>query len=145
MPAGRPSKYRPEFCEKFIELCKKGLSRRAFCAEMGIATDTFYRWVKENKEFSDAYKVGEAAAAAFYEKAMLSGALGQIKGFNVMAMTFLMKNRYPEDFRDRQDVEISGKANAEPIHIKHSEAQNLTEAELKELLKQALREDKISS
>jgi hypothetical protein len=106
MAGGRPTKYTPEFGPRLIELCKQGLSRRALCAELEISADTFYEWVKKYPEFSDAYKIGEAVASNFYEKAMISGGLGKIKGFNVMALTFLMKNRYPREFRDRQDVDL---------------------------------------
>lgn len=106
MAMGRPSKYDPKFCQKLIDLCKEGYSRRALCAELEISADTFYRWIKENQDFSDAYKIAEECAADFYEKTMLKGAKGGIKGFNVMALTFLMKNRYPREFRDRQDVDL---------------------------------------
>lgn len=108
MAGGRPTKYKSEYCDKLIELCKQGLSRRALCAELEISSDTFYRWVNENEEFSCAYKIGEAVASNFYEKAMISGGLGKIKGFNCHALMFLMKNRYPKEFREKQDVELTG-------------------------------------
>ncbi|NDC96438.1 hypothetical protein EBZ38_17225 [bacterium] len=137
---GRPTKYKPEYCSRLIELCAQGLSRRALCAEIGISTETFYDWVKKIPEFSDAYRKGEAAASHFYESKMLEGGLGRIKGFNVMALTFLMKNRYPKEFRDKQDVELSGNE-SHPIKIETSEAaQSLTDAELKKRLKDLLKE-----
>jgi hypothetical protein len=71
---------------------------------------------------------------------MLDGGLGKIKGFNVMALTFLMKNRYPKEFRDKQDVELSGNE-SQPIKIETSEAaQSLTDAELKKRLKDLLKD-----
>lgn len=136
---GRPTKYKPEYCQRLIEHCKQGLSRRALCAELEISANTFYTWVKEHKDFQDAYEAGEAIASDFYEKAMLSGGMGKIKGFNVMALTFLMKNRYPREFRDRQDIELSGKDGG-PIETAHTskEAQHLTDAELKKRLRTIL-------
>lgn len=137
---GRPTKYKSEYCSRLIELCSQGLSRRALCAEIGICTDTFYEWVKTIPEFSVAYKKGEAAAAHFYESKMLEGGLGKIKGFNVMALTFLMKNRYPKEFRDKQDVELSGNEQA-PVVIQTShEAKALTDAELKKRLREILKD-----
>ncbi|MDR2553202.1 MAG: hypothetical protein LBD31_08565, partial [Treponema sp.] len=54
---------------------KKGYIVEEVCAELDIARDTFFCWVSEHEEFSDAYKKGRTAfnafAARMYRNAML--------------------------------------------------------------------------
>lgn len=53
---GRPTKYKPEYCEKVVEVLGAGGFNVTFCAEVGISEDTFYEWVKVHREFSEAVK-----------------------------------------------------------------------------------------
>lgn len=71
-PGGRPTDYKPEFCEEVIAYFDVppfaehktvfGVKRvpnilptvAGFCHKIGIAKQTFYTWKKEHKEFLDA-------------------------------------------------------------------------------------------
>ena len=103
---GRPSKYDPEMCQQVIDAMGKGLSKEAAAAECGISHDTFFRWIKEKPEFSDAVKEGEHLSRLFWEKAGLKGMVGQIPGFNATTWIFNMKNRH--GWKDKTETQVSG-------------------------------------
>ena len=116
MAGGRPTKYRPEYCEKIIKAMSKGLSKAAASAECGFSHDSLYRWEKKYPEFSDAIKEGEHQCMLFWEKAGIQGMMGKIKGFNATSWIFNMKNR--AHWQDR--VEHSLDDESPPLQINFS-------------------------
>ena len=52
----RPTKYKPEMCKTVIDLMEEGASQQEVLAALDISNDTFYRWKKENEEFSETIK-----------------------------------------------------------------------------------------
>lgn len=109
MPAGRPTKYRPEMIETAIELMLEGASKIEVCAELEITQDTFYRWCNEKsdgyiKEFSEAIKKGEKLSQAWWER---KGRISlENKDFSYTGWYMNMKNRFK--WADRQEVEHKG-------------------------------------
>ena len=91
---GRPSDYKPEFCEELIAHMTKGYSFESFAAVIGVHRDTLYEWVKRHVEFSDAKKRARDAALYWWEKVGEAGLTGQLKGFNAAVWIFSMKNRF---------------------------------------------------
>ena len=112
MPAGRPTKYEPEFCEQLIELMGEGLSLTAFAGEIGVARSTINEWIGAQPEFSEAVKIGQAKRTAFLERGLLSSDVGP----RVTARIFALKNAAPEEWKDKQEHEHSG-AGGGPIQI----------------------------
>ncbi len=53
---GRPTLYRPEYCDRLILHCKKGLSYEAFAGVVDVCVDTLYEWEKVHPKFSEAKK-----------------------------------------------------------------------------------------
>lgn len=112
MPAGRPTKYKPEFCQDLIDHLKEGLSIECFGATLHAAygvhvcKDTVYEWCKVYPEFSDAKKVGESYSQMFWEHLGIKGAKGDYIGFSGSAWIFNMKNRFK--WRDQKEIEHSG-------------------------------------
>ena len=107
MPAGRPTKYKPEMCGRLIALMGEGMSKEAACHELGIVKDTLYRWAKEKEEFSDALKRAELACAHWWEEKGKEAAQGKIEGFNATAFVWMTKNVLK--WSDRQSMEVTGK------------------------------------
>ncbi len=55
MPAGRPTDYRPEYCERVIELGRLGMSVVEMAADIGVARNTLEQlWPAANPEFLQA-------------------------------------------------------------------------------------------
>lgn len=115
---------------------RDGLSNEQIAHNIGINKDTLYEWQKRFSDFSDALKKGKEVVDREVENAMLKRALGyeydevtqepvtdKDTGITEMRVTkrvtkqivpdvtaqiFWLKNRKPEEFRDKRDVELSG-------------------------------------
>jgi transposase len=108
MPAGRPTDFRPIYCDLVIEALSEGKSLTAFAAEIGVARSTINYWMEHHPTFSEAAKKAKAKCASWWENrareaAMNGGANGQ-----VTAIIFGLKNMAADDWRDRHDVQHSG-------------------------------------
>lgn len=71
---------------------------------MGINRATFYRWKNKYPEFEKALAISKEIADREIENALFKAAR---KG-NITAMIFWLKNRKPDEWRDRRDPDIAG-------------------------------------
>lgn len=101
MPAGRPTLYKPEYCEKLIEHMAEGLSYEAFAGAVRVSVDTLYQWEKDQPDFSEAKKIGVGVSRIFWEKMGIAGVHAEV--FNASVWIFNMKNRFR--WRDVQPEE----------------------------------------
>lgn len=94
---GRHPEYKPEMCQEMIDMMAKGMLDVEIYAKWGISKNTFYRWIRENKEFSEAYEIGlpkcEAAFIGFLRK-MATGKLEGKHSFTSIAMILNTKFKY---------------------------------------------------
>jgi hypothetical protein len=126
-PCGRPTKYKPEYCDEIVEYFnkepyfereivktdKKGNTYEAyefvandlplfgkFASDIGVTHDTLLEWVKVHPEFSLAYK-----KAKTLQEHML--AINGLKGlYSTPFAIFTAKNIL--GWRDQQDIKHSG-------------------------------------
>ncbi|WP_386681854.1 hypothetical protein [Loktanella sp. R86503] len=75
---------------------------------LGISRDTFYRWQKEYPEFSDAVKGVKHRSQAWWEQQGRIATFGGTDGFNATSYIFNMKNRFPDEWKDRHELAHSG-------------------------------------
>jgi hypothetical protein len=113
MPAGRPSKYDPAYCEQIIEFCADGSSISSFAASIGVCRDTISEWGTEHPAFSAAVKVAKAKVAAWYDKT--GRKIATEGGGNATLCIFGLKNFDASDFRDVQEQKHSGTIGIEKI------------------------------
>jgi transposase-like protein len=113
---GRPTDYRPEFCQLVIEQMSKGISLGAFAGVIGMARETVYRWVREHREFHDAVSRARAAQQLAWELKLLHSR----KGAETMASIFALKNIAPDQWRDLKQTQ----------HTHTVQASLLTDAQL---------------
>lgn len=104
MPAGRPSKYDPAFCDMARESMRNGFSKTATAGSLGVCKATFDNWCAEYPEFLGAVKDGEALRTLKLETDLLSSPDGP----TVTSRIFALKNAAPDEWRDKQQVEHSG-------------------------------------
>ena len=109
-----PSKFLPEYCEAVIEHCKDGASITSFGASVGVSRTTITNWQHEFPDFAEAVQIAKAHAAAWWEKAARHTAV--TGDGNATLCIFGMKNMATDDWRDRKEVEHSGKDGG-PIHF----------------------------
>lgn len=116
-PIGRPSLYKPEYCEALIKHMSEGLSFETFCLTIGVSYDTPWEWAKVHPDFSEAKKIAVAACQMYWEKLgrdhILNESFGGNQGsksLNASAWIFNMKNRFR--WRDKQpDEEVQTQVN----------------------------------
>jgi len=106
MPAGQPTKYKPEYCEKVIELMMEGASMVEVAYELRVHRDTVHEWTKVHPEFADAIKKAQHYSEGWWEKQGRSN-LHNSK-FNSALWYMNMKNRF--GWRDKPKDEVSDDA-----------------------------------
>lgn len=105
---GRPSKYRPEYCELVIELMSKGNSIAAVCAELKVPRKTLLEWAENNDEFRKACEAGKELSQKWWEHlagGVASGAASThavYKKANHGMIMFMMSRRFPDYYAKNQ-------------------------------------------
>jgi hypothetical protein len=133
MAGGRPSKYKAEYAEQAYKFCLLGATDARLAEFFEVDEATIHRWKHDHKEFCDSIKRGKEVAdaevaASLYKRAngyqydeqtqeiMESAETGkqrlvvtkivtkEIAPDTGAAMAWL-KNRQPQQWRDKQDIE----------------------------------------
>lgn len=116
---GRPTKYKPEFCEIIEKDLAMGYSKEAACGGIGITKETMYQWIKTHPEFSDAIRRGELKSIRHYESRLIAHGSGKkMDGFdqsksNLNAIIFPLKTRFHRVYGERQKIETTEKSDNE--------------------------------
>lgn len=126
---GRPTKFKPEYCEKVAKLCRQGATDREIADFLKINEATLYRWKLEHPKFCEVLKTAKAEAddrviESLYRRAVgyshddvhISNFQGEItvtpivKHYapDTVAAIFWLKNRRPQEWRDKREIEHSG-------------------------------------
>ena len=132
----RPIKYIEGIHDAWAaSLAMEGLIDKEISQRMGIAKSTFYKWEKDFPSFSDSLKMGKEPADAKVKQSLFKRATGYTEKEkkiivemdkdgnqkpariettdkhitpDVGACCFWLKNRLPDEWRDKKDVELSG-------------------------------------
>jgi len=115
MPAGRPTKYKKEYCDLLIDHMSKGFSFESFAGKVNTCKQTIYTWLDKNPEFVDAKKRATAKCLEFWEAAGIEGIFNRTdydengkplvkKSLNTGNYVFQMKNRFK--WTDKVDIEL---------------------------------------
>jgi hypothetical protein len=98
---GRPTLYRPEYCDLAIEVMGQGYDVTAVAGSIGVAQKTVYRWIEEYPDFCHAIEIGKARRLLALQNKLLTTAMG----VGVTAAIFALKNAAPDDWQDRYNTE----------------------------------------
>ena len=101
---GRPSTYKPTYCDLVIEHMTEGASLTSFAAEIGVARSTINEWMEHHKEFSEAVNTGKAKCAAWWEKVARTNAVNGTG--NATLTVFGLKNMGQDDWRDKTESKV---------------------------------------
>ena len=110
MPAGRPTLYKPEYCQMLIEHMASGRSYESFPAVIDTCESTIRAWEERHPEFLEAKKIAWNKSLAWWENKMIENleifnSKDSTKVFNTTGWVFTMKNRFK--WRDRQPEEVA--------------------------------------
>lgn len=104
---GRPSKYKPEFCQKVLELALDGGGWADYAAEFNIDRRTLYDWADAHPEFSSALSRAKVLEQCWWQDAGKEG-MGADK-FNALVWKTSVQARFREDYTERKVQEVTGK------------------------------------
>lgn len=121
------STFKPEYIETAKKLAALGAVDREIAAVIGISERTLHRWKLEHEGFAKELKLGKEAADQRVEQSLYHRAIGysydNVKiGFydgkpvvaeylehvppDTTAAIFWLKNRRPEDWRDKREIDF---------------------------------------
>jgi len=109
--AAKPkSKYifKPEMCNRMIELGKEGASQKMMFAEIGINKNVADTWKKNHEEFADALETAKTHSQAYWEREILANVNN--KGFNSRLAEIALRGQFADDYRETRDTKIDLKA-----------------------------------
>ena len=148
MTVGRPTKYKKEYNDQVVKLCKLGATDREIADFFDVAESTLNNWKIKEPEFMESIKRGKIEADMNVADSLYKRAMGyehaEDKIFNnngepmivktikhyapdTTAIMAWLNNRRPDQFRSKQYVEaVNTNLNAE-----------MTEEEAKEIIENA--------
>lgn len=160
-PFGRPTEFKQEYIEQAVKLCELGATDDEIANFFNVHRSTIYRWKLEYPDFCDAIKSAKENADERVERSLYQKATGynvkqeqaiKVKleqhreGVEVVevethvpadttAAIFWLKNRRKDQWRDKQDVQLTG-ANGGPIETVNTlDASRLSTSALQEIIK----------
>lgn len=120
MPAGRPTSYRPEYCDDVIQMGEEGYSVMEMAAALKVVRNTLVtEWPNAHPEFLIALTHARQASQSWWERKgreCLIMAPGQ-GTFNASVWSRSMAARFPEDWRENKGVELTG-AGGGPVEMR---------------------------
>lgn len=135
---GRPSKYRPEFCDQARQLCKLGATDADIARFFKISTGTLDAWKGQHPEFLSALRLSKAQADKRVEESLFRRAIGyehddtdiRVVAGKIVKTTvrkhyppdttaciFWLKNRNRKDWRDRFEAGIGGADDGKAVSV----------------------------
>lgn len=111
MPAGRDSDFDEAFCERVLDAGRAGKSRVWIAADLGCCKQTLRNWEAAHPQFLAAMDEAAVLSQQWWEDAGQKGMEKQ--GFNAGIWSRSMAARFPDDWRERREMEHSGKIGLE--------------------------------
>ena len=124
---GRPSDYKPEFAVQALKLCRLGATDMELAEFFGCSVPTLHRWRAEHEDFRKSIKLGKSEPDDRVERSLYQRAVGyshpdvHVSNFqgavtltpivkhyppDVAAAFIWLKNRRPELWRDKQEIDL---------------------------------------
>lgn len=110
---GRPTDYRPEFCERVVEWGTIGKSKAWMAAKLGVCKRTIHLWEQRYPDFLSALDRAKALEQMWWEDSGQDGMTGD--KFNGQVWGRSMAARFPDDWRESKAVDLTGTLKIEEI------------------------------
>lgn len=101
-------KFHHKFCNQVIQHMRSGKSLRSFAGVIGVSPSTLTKWAEENEEFAEAIEIAKSISMNTWEDIAIGQATGENKG-NSTTLGFMMKNHFPNDYKDKVNIEQEGR------------------------------------
>jgi hypothetical protein len=108
---GRPTEYRPEYCDVILALAEMGMGVRHMARLIRIGRTSILRWAESAEEFRTALDLARDIRAAVLESELqMAGAAHQVSW-----RMRVLSNIAADDFKDRASVAVGGDPDAPPV------------------------------
>ena len=109
-PVGRPTLYKPEYCEEVIALGKIGKSVEAIGAILGVGTKTLYNWRDQHEDFLNALDMAKEFELQWWEDIAQTHMIENKESDKINATIWSrsMAARFPKKYREQVKQEITG-------------------------------------
>lgn len=105
-PVGRPTTYKPEYCDKIVELAKTGAGMVEWALACETDRPTLYYWAEHHPEFLTALSRAKMEEQRWWEQAGRGGMY--LDKFNALVWKTSMQARFRDDYTERKINEVSG-------------------------------------
>ena len=133
-PIGRPSKYRPEYCDEIIDLGKNGKSIAQMAAHFDVDKASVFRWAEEHEDFRTAFARAKTHSQKWWEDQAQKNLSD--RNFNAQLWLKSVASRFRDDYTERTQTELSG-PNGAPVRV---ESKTVDSKALSQEQRDALRE-----
>lgn len=102
---GRPTAYKPEYCQMLIDHCAEGYSFESFAGRINVCSNTLTNWCKDYPDFFRAKNQAKQKMLFIDEQTLNYGAKGLIENYNAASQIFKMKAVHK--WSDKQEIDLS--------------------------------------
>jgi hypothetical protein len=127
---GRPSMYRPEHCQRVIEMGEQGKSLTQMAARLGVDKASVIRWREEHEEFRTALARAMTLSQDWWEEQGQRGVSD--KNFNATLYNKIVASRFREDYSERHEI-TGANGGAIKIEAKRVDVENMEEEQIEAL------------
>lgn len=119
---GRPTGFNKTMQDFITFLAGEGNTDAQMAAIVGVSQQTLDNWKKAHPEFFGSLKVGKHIADGKVEDSLYKKALGYTKDGkyfppDTTAQIFWLKNRKPQEWRDKKEIETEVKGTVKHKHF----------------------------
>jgi hypothetical protein len=109
-PVGRPSLYKPEYCEEVIALGRIGKSIEQIAANLNVSLRVLYDWRDKHPEFLHALEDCKTYEQAWWEEQAAAYMVENKESdrLNATLWSRSMAARFPKKYRESTKTEITG-------------------------------------
>jgi hypothetical protein len=132
-PVGRPSKYRPEFCDQVLEMAAEGKGPAGYAVKFEVDKASLYDWAAAHPDFSIALSRAKTIEQEWWEEKGRTGIFAD--KFAALVWHKSMAAKFRDDYTERSTTELVGKGGG-PVQVETSmiDPRNMT-PEQREALK----------
>lgn len=105
MSGGRPTDYKPDFCERVVGLGKEGKSRVEIAYELGVVRTTLANWEQAHPEFLVAMTRAKEAEQVWWERKGRDNLQSAV--FQASMWSRSMGARFPNDWREASKTDTT--------------------------------------
>ncbi|RKP56373.1 hypothetical protein [Pararobbsia silviterrae] len=106
-------RYKTEYDELGKNYCLLGAKDEDIARFLGVTDRTLRNWKRDHPSFAEALEHGKARADSLVARSLYDRALGG----DTTACIFWLKNRQKHAWRDRHEIDHSGKVGVDPIQL----------------------------